>query len=78
MAQQTDAQLTTQSNVIASETLPNANTAARNGAMMQNVIDSKINNDQKTTDISVDAKLPTAKTVRDYIAGRTIDGGTIA
>lgn len=46
MAQQTDAQLTTQANVIRNEIVTNANTKVRVADMVQNLNDSKINNDK--------------------------------
>jgi len=46
MPQQTDSQLTTQANVIRNETVKKANTKVRVADMVQNVIDSKINNDK--------------------------------
>ena len=46
MSQLTDNQLTTEANVIKNETASNANTATRVGTMLNDVIDSKINNDK--------------------------------
>jgi hypothetical protein len=43
MATRTDAQLTTDANVIKNETAPGANTATRVGNMLVDAIDSKVN-----------------------------------
>jgi hypothetical protein len=48
MAQRTDAQLTTEKDVIKDETTANANSATRIGEMLENIIDSKVNNDDFT------------------------------
>lgn len=45
MAQKTDAQLQTQNDTIQTETVTNANTALRVGTMFEDIIDSKMNND---------------------------------
>jgi hypothetical protein len=45
MAQQTDVQLTTQSEVIRNEATNKANTKVRVADMIKNLIDSKVNND---------------------------------
>jgi len=47
MAQRSDAQLSSEKEIIKTETLPEANTATRVGTMLENLIDSKINNNQK-------------------------------
>lgn len=49
MAQLTDGQLTTEANVIKNETAEGANTANRVGTMLNDLIDSKLNNDDATT-----------------------------
>lgn len=46
MAQKTNAELTTEANVIKNETADNANTAVRIGDMYLDIIDSKKNNDE--------------------------------
>lgn len=48
MAQKTDAQLTTQAQEIRDETVTNANTALRVGTMLEDIIESKVNNDEFT------------------------------
>lgn len=50
MGQRTDAQLTTEANVIKNETIEGANTADRVGEMLVNMIDSKLNNADAATD----------------------------
>jgi len=45
MSQKTDAELLTQAGIIKNETMDGANTATRIGAMYDNIIDSKINNE---------------------------------
>lgn len=50
MAQKTDAQLTTEANVIKNETTAGANTATRVGEMLNDIIDSKLNNEDAEAD----------------------------
>lgn len=54
MAQKTDAELTTEADVIGNETTPEANTADRVRDMLVNVIDSKVNNDDAVTSVNGD------------------------
>lgn len=61
MAQKTDAELTTEANVIGTETIAAANTADRVGDMLINIIDSKVNNDDGTPT----SGLPAASTPLD-------------
>ena len=73
MAQKTDAQLTTEKNVIKTETIAKANTAARIGTMFEDTIDSKINNDKIDTDngLATSGKtVPGRDAVKAYIAAQ--------
>jgi len=74
MAQKTDAQLTTEANIIRDETAIGANTALRVGIMLDNLIDSKTNND-----VISDAPLgtstsivPTQNAVKTYADGLVV------
>ena len=71
MSQLTDTQLTTEANVIKDETVEKANTATRVGTMLDNIIDSKINNDKISTDGTLsgdsDTELPSEKAVKTYV-----------
>lgn len=62
MSQRTDAQLTTEKEAIKNETVANANSANRIGTMVENMIDSKVNND----------KIETANTLNT--SGKTVAG----
>lgn len=67
MATRTDAQLTTDANVIKNETAPGANTATRVGNMLVDAIDSKLNIDK----IATPAILGIAKMYSDLAASNT-------
>lgn len=68
MAQQTDAQLTAQATQIQDETQAGANTHLRVGTMLNNLNDSKINNDKITTNLAnVAGTVPDAPTVNTGI-----------
>lgn len=71
MAQKTDAQLIAEANIIRNETAIGANTALRIGIMLDNVIDSKTNNDIVSnaplgTSTSI---VPTQNAVKTYADG---------
>lgn len=72
MAQTSDANLTTAANVIKNETTALANTASRVGTMLNNIIDSKINNENISTSIPTDtgsdAKVPSVEAVEEFVA----------
>lgn len=81
MAQKTDAELTTEANVIGNETVENANTADRVRDYLINAIDSKINNDKIVDEdnmVSNSATLvPTQQSVKAYVdaaGGGVTDG----
>lgn len=73
MAQKTDAQLTTEANIIRDETAIGANTALRIGIMLDNLIDSKTNNDiVSNAPITLGAStsiVPTQNAVKTYADG---------
>jgi hypothetical protein len=59
MATRTDAQLTTDANVIKNETAPGANTATRIGNMLIDLVDSKANLDETSSPADLAAGLAT-------------------
>jgi hypothetical protein len=70
MAQRTDSYLTTEANIIQNETATGANTALRVGTMLNDVIDSKINNDRvsDSTALGNSATLvPSQNAVKTYV-----------
>ena len=70
MAQKTDAQLTSEANVIKNETTAGANTANRVGTMFIDSIDSKINIDAISTDTSLGTSntlVPSQNAVKTYV-----------
>jgi hypothetical protein len=70
MAQRTDSYLTTEANIIQNETATGANTALRVGTMLNDVIDSKINNDRvsDSTALGNDATIvPSQNAVKTYV-----------
>lgn len=70
MAQRTDSYLTTEANIIQNETASGANTALRVGTMLNDVIDSKINNDRvsDSTALGNSATLvPSQNAVKTYV-----------
>jgi hypothetical protein len=67
MATRTDAQLTTDANVIKNETAPGANTATRVGNMLVDAIDSKVNIDK----IASPTVVGTTKLYTDLAASNT-------
>lgn len=72
MGQQTDSQLTTQATQIQDETAAGANTHTRVGTLLNNLNDSKINNDKITTNLSGAAgTIPDAPTVTAGIGVET-------
>lgn len=75
MSQLTDTQLTTEANIIKNETSADANTATRVGTMINDVIDSKINNDKISIDgtfaSNSDAKVSSEKAVKTYVTSST-------
>lgn len=71
MAQKTDAQLTTDANVIRDETAEGGNTRARVSSHTKDIVDSKINNDQVDTANTLDTSsktIPGRDAVKSYIA----------
>lgn len=73
MPQQNDTQLIVTADVIKNETIPNANTATRVGDMLNDIIDSKINNDKIDVDGTLtansDAKVASQKAIKTYVDG---------
>lgn len=70
MAQKTDSQLTTEANIIRDETAIGANTALRVGTMLDNLIDSKINNDRVSDSTSLGNSttlVPSQNAVKTYV-----------
>lgn len=71
MAQKDDATLLTQAGVIKAETTANANTATRVGTMMEDIIDSKMNNDDliDEDDMSTNSatRPPSQQSVKAYV-----------
>lgn len=82
MAQKTDAELTTDANVIKNETDAGENTANRVGSHMVDNIDSKINNDKiiDEDDMSSDSAthVPTQQSVKAYVDNGIIAANTFA
>jgi hypothetical protein len=71
MAQRTDAQLTTEKDIIKDETVVGANSATRIGTMFEDINDSKINNDKIDTDASLNTAgktVPGRDALKTYIA----------
>jgi hypothetical protein len=68
---QSDTVLTTSADQIMNETIANANTASRVGAMFNALIDSKINNDKIDTDSTMaansDSLVASQKAIKTYI-----------
>lgn len=82
MAQQSDSQLITQSEVIRNETSKKGNTKARVADMVKNVVESKINNDKiKTTlDTPNDLEVPSTLAVKKAVTNTRqvlLDAATI-
>lgn len=79
MAQKTDAQLTTLSNTVQNETTASANSATRLGGLLNDLNDSKINNDKISTDIDADtgsdAKVPSVAAVEAFVASEVAGAG---
>lgn len=72
MAQKTDSQLIIEANIIRDETVPGQNTAVRVGTMLDDVIDSKINNDRidNNTALGTSSTLvPSQIAVKTYVDG---------
>lgn len=71
MAQQNDSQLIVTADVIKNETIANANTATRVGSMLNDIIDSKINNDKIDVDGTLtansDAVVASQKATKTYV-----------
>jgi len=74
MAQKTDAQLTTEKEVIKNETVAGANTCFRNGVMLEDIIDSKINNDRIGVTVSTPSQVAAAATSAENNAKTYADG----
>jgi len=73
MAQQTDSELTVEATVIQDETTAGANTATRVGQMLNDIIDSKINNDKIDTNVTLSADdtfVPSVPAAKGYIDGK--------
>jgi len=68
MSQKTDSQLNSEKNVIKNENDPGENSATRVGEMLENIIDSKINNDRIDTSVNLDGS---GKDVADRDAVKT-------
>ena len=78
MAQLTDIQLTTEAGVIKNETIANANTADRVGTMLYDIIDSKINLDNISTDTNLgtsNTEISSQNAVKTYVDAK-IDTNT--
>ena len=70
MAQKTDLELITEANVIRDETAIGANTALRVGTMLDNLIDSKVNNDRVSNSTSLGNSttlVPSQNAVKTYV-----------
>ena len=70
MAQKTDLELITEANIIRDETAIGANTALRVGTMLDNLIDSKINNDMVSDNTSLGNSttlVPSQNAVKTYV-----------
>ena len=70
MAQKTDLELITESNIIRDETAIGANTALRVGTMFDNLVDSKINNDRVSDSTSLGNSttlVPSQNAVKTYV-----------
>jgi hypothetical protein len=71
MAQQNDSQLIVSADVIKNETVANANTATRVGDMLNDIIDSKINNDKIDVDGTLTADsddlVASQKAIKAYV-----------
>ena len=70
MAQKTDLELITESNIIRDETTIGANTALRVGTMFDNLVDSKINNDRVSDSTSLGNSttlVPSQNAVKTYV-----------
>lgn len=81
MAQKTDADLIIEADVIKNETVAGANTASRNGTMLNNVIDSKINNDKIDTAATLDTAdktIPEKDAVKAYIETQVSTNTTVS
>lgn len=79
MAQKDDATLLTQAGVIKAETTANANTATRVGTMMEDIIDSKMNNDDliDEDDMSTNSatRPPSQQSVKAYVDAEVAGAG---
>lgn len=72
MAQQTDEQLKQQAGIIKNETAKKANTAERNGQMLENIIDSKAHNSETKFIEDIVVQLSGSKSFGKYTNGQTI------
>lgn len=78
--QKTDADLIIEADVIKNETVASANTALRNGEMLNNLIDSKTNNDKIDTANTLDTAsktVPGRDAVVAYIAANSVTSSAI-
>lgn len=71
MAQRTDSYLTTEANIIQNETATGANTALRVGTMLNDVIDSKVNNDRVDDNVNLGGATPSPTLVPSQNAVKT-------
>lgn len=71
MAQRTDADLLIEANVIRDETAVGANTALRVGLMLDNLIDSKVNNDNVSNSTGLGGSTPSPTVVPSQNAVKT-------
>lgn len=71
MAQRTDADLLIEANVIRDETAVGANTALRVGLMLDNLIDSKVNNDNVSNNTGLGGSTPSPTVVPSQNAVKT-------
>jgi hypothetical protein len=71
MAQRTDADLLIEANVIRDETAVGANTALRVGVMLDNLIDSKVNNDNVSNNTGLGGSTPSPTVVPSQNAVKT-------
>jgi hypothetical protein len=78
MATRTDAQLTTDANVIKNETAPGANTATRVGNMFVDAIDSKLNIDKIASPTVIGATKLYADLSASNTDGAVSQGGIVA
>lgn len=77
MSQKTDAELLTEAGVIKNETTEGANTATRVGDMLDNIIGSKLNNDDVATKMGMVINASTAATPNNTDVVATVESTTL-